>query len=167
MLTRQRDLSGDLDGRAADQRAASRSQNVRLVDLAGGRGRCSGDGGGRAGGRRARYHHRGHDTGDLAVGRCRGGRRDRLPIDDLDFGNLITTVARGVLQDLGFEAEAGERSGSCRAQAETHLRQEVALGAGLLQEIGWRRRYGGKTGRVSLQLLQPSVLFLQSFLFPE
>lgn len=46
VLTRQRDFSGDLDGRAADQRAASRSQNVRLVDLAGGRGGRGGDSGG-------------------------------------------------------------------------------------------------------------------------
>lgn len=48
VLTRQRDFS-DLDGRATDQRAASRSQNVCLVDLACGRG-GRGDGRGGTGG---------------------------------------------------------------------------------------------------------------------
>lgn len=142
MLTRQRDFS-DLDGRATDQRAASRSQNVRLVDLAGGRG-GRGDGRGGAGGRRARHDRRGSAGYVVAAvgrrGRYRGGRHhDRLSVSNLDLagGHLSVCVAGGsILRDLllrRLDAETGERAGARGAQTEAHLRQKIALGAGFLQ----------------------------------
>lgn len=118
VLTRQRDFSGDLDGRAADQRAASRSQNVRLVDFASGRGGRGGDGGGRAGGRGAWYYRRGRGDVARTVGRrCRHDRRGgRLPVDDLTLGYVVTIVANcDFLRDLGLDAETREGSGARRA----------------------------------------------------
>lgn len=127
MLTRQRDFSGDLDGRT-DQRAAFRSQNIRLVDFAGSRGGCSGNGRARVG-RRARHDRRGGDdaSGDLAD-RCRGHRGNRLSINDFGLG---LAVNGNFLRELRFDAKTGERSGTGGAQTKTHLRQKIALGASL------------------------------------
>lgn len=50
VLTRQCDFSGDFDSRATDRRAASRSQNVRFINLAGSRSGCCGDSCGRTSG---------------------------------------------------------------------------------------------------------------------
>lgn len=120
LTTRQCDFSGDFDSRATDHRAASRSQNVRFINLAGSRsGRC-GDSCGRAGGCRSRYHrHGGGDANrdDLVTGRrrsrrrCRGGHREYLSIGDLYLGRLILAVADSLLRHhLRLDTETGEGS---------------------------------------------------------
>jgi len=128
VLTCQRDFSGDLDGRA-DQRAASRSQNICLVYFAGGRSRCGGDGCGRAGGSRARHdRHRGGDVSGRQLTAC-DRRSDRIArrncgltvCGDFDL-HLVTIIADdSLLRHLRLHAETGERSGTRRAQAQAHL----------------------------------------------
>lgn len=117
LTTRQYDFSGDFDSRATDHRAASRSQNVRFINLAGSRsGR--GDGCGRAGGCRSRYHrHGGGDANrDLVASRrrcrrrCRGGHREYLSIGDLYLGRLIAVAGSLLRHHLRLDTETGEGS---------------------------------------------------------